>query len=187
MVYGRRIFHAPTKGQKSAERNDPLPLGNNFQDPVLPLEASRMGRWIWKKFLNISSVSNPFPRKGMRASGRRTWLSQTFFSRQQVDPLFRISRLREAWSRSYANFGEGKTWRAPLASGKVSPFGRVCFRPRPFHPPVSYPDFSSSFFFFFYRRIIPPTFSRSITSRYYAIDAITPSYYYDLLRFTVAE
>lgn len=79
MVYGRRIFHAPTKGQKSAERNDPLPLGNNFQDPVLPLEASRMGRWIWKKFLNISSVSNPFPRKGMRASGRRTWLSQTFF------------------------------------------------------------------------------------------------------------
>lgn len=81
MVYGRRIFHAPTKGQKSAERNDPLPLGNNFQDPVLPLEASRMGRWIWKKFLNISSVSNPFPRKGMRASGRRTWLSQTFFFR----------------------------------------------------------------------------------------------------------
>lgn len=29
--------------------------------------------------MNISSVSNPFPRKGMRASGRRTWLSQTFF------------------------------------------------------------------------------------------------------------
>lgn len=134
MVYGRRIFHAPTKGQKSAERNDPLPLGNNFQDPVLPLEASRMGRWIWKKFLNISSVSNPFPRKGMRASGRRTWLSQTFFFAPTSRSLIQdISPLRSV-VQVVCKFRGGKNLASSSRLGKSISFRPCVFSTSPFSP-----------------------------------------------------
>lgn len=146
-VYGRCVgafftraySESPTKGRKSAERNDPLPLGNNFQDPVL--EASRTDRWIRKKFLNISFVSNPFPfRERECAHPAGTTRGSLFFSRQQVDPLFKISRLRGAWSRSYANFGE-KLGELPGKS--------ISFRPCVFSDlalfTMSYPHSSPSF------------------------------------------
>lgn len=79
---------------------------------ILFSESLSYGSMDLEKILEYF-ISNPFPRKGMRASGRRTWISQSFFSRQQVDPLFRISRLRGVWSRSYANFGGGKNLLSP--------------------------------------------------------------------------
>lgn len=80
---------------------------------------------ILEYFIRFESI--PLSRKGMRASGRHNSL---FFSRQQVDPLFKISRLRGAWSRSYANFGE-KLGELP---GKSISFRPCVFSTSPFLP-----------------------------------------------------
>lgn len=126
---------------------------------------------ILEYFIRFESI--PLSRKGMRASGRHnSWVS-FFFAPTSRSLIQDISPPRSV-VQVVCKF-RGKTWRAPREKyllSAVCVFDLALFT-------VSYPFFP---FFFF---IVYPTFSRSITLRYYTTVAITPPCYYDLLRFTV--
>lgn len=183
-----RIFHArisveTAKGQKLAERPI-IPLGNNFQFLVRSKSIGRdnckysrlsLSR-IWKKFLNISSFRIP--------SRARECTHPVFFSRQQVDPLFRISRLLRGPGRM--QISGRKTWRVFLLGKSISflascVFDLALFTP----PPKSYPNYSSPFLFFSFFTIVLPTFPPRFSFDTVITPPLRRHYYYDLLRFTV--
>lgn len=181
-----RIFHArisveTAKGQKLAERPI-IPLGNNFQFLVRSKSIGRdnckysrlsLSR-IWKKFLNISSFRIP--------SRARECTHPVFFSRQQVDPLFRISRLLRGPGRM--QISGRKTWRVFLLGKSISFLASCVFDLALFIPPP--PSLIQIILLLFFSFLSSPSsfplflpVSRSILRHHYAVITITT--YYGLL------
>lgn len=139
---------------------------------ILFSESLSYGSMDLEKILEYFIRFESLPAKGnARIRPQNVDLSEFFFAPTSRSLIQDISPPRSV-VQVVCKFRGGE--KLALASGKVSPFGRVCFRPRPpFHPPsVSYSNspfssLSSSYF----SPIFPV--SRSITPRYYTI-AVTP-------------